>query len=157
MSKRPVILVFDDQWATRESVLKSLIGDQVDLREISHFTRESLNRGEAGVMITPELVAKADPAVIITDLSIVPSLEGDWGKGVKMLGLLRRIESLKSVPVLVVSDFANDERAQDQLRRVGVSKENMFYWQDLTKKDSREREKFRMAIEKVLEIKTSED
>jgi len=152
VGEKPLILVFDDQWATRQTILRELIGDRAEIRDISHFTQESLQRGEAAVMVSPELVAKAKPTALIMDLSVVPSLEGDWSKGVKVLRLLRQFKPLEKIPVLVVSDYANHQQAQFQLKSLGVPDGKMFFWPDLSKSGSSEQQKFRKTISEVLHL-----
>jgi len=149
MNKKPLILVFDDAWATRRSVLEPLISDQAEVRDVSFFTQESLEKGEAGVFLPPGLIVEAKPSAIIVDLAIVPSLEGAWDQGIRLLRILSDQSELREVPILVVSDYAKNPQAKALLEKASINLKGLFEWSDLQELDT-EKLRFKKTIEDIL-------
>jgi hypothetical protein len=146
-----IIIVLDDQWNTREPVLKRLIGDRAEVQGISKFTVT----GEAAPAIIIDMMAQLNPAAIIADLAIIPEREDGKRereenpmRGIDLLSRVRLDPLLGATPLLVVSNHTKDRRLKAHFDRLGVL--GAFEWGRIREGDRTVLEEFSLALDKAL-------
>jgi hypothetical protein len=137
--KKPVIFVLDPNVLHRPTLEYILAGllDRVEIFWHSHFSRSFIKVGGIDGYVGPESIAFKKPALIISELEVVP-LEaipgGDEGYyGLEMLGNVRKAKLLKLVPLIVISSKNWLERIKKESREgpVKLKEEWGFVWNDL--------------------------
>lgn len=157
--QKPTVLIIDDDYKdpkTRKPIrlilFGELIGDIANLHGISFFTRNSLKKGDVGVGREPEDILKYNPELILLDLELIKDT-GDWKEGLQYIYKKLRTNPLtKKIPVLIVSQFANEAKSSKYNPDIPVDK--FFMWGSLMDDRENERDRFKKMVKKILECKS---
>jgi CheY-like chemotaxis protein len=134
------ILVLDDQPKEREAKLEELLGRLGKLRWLGNYSRESFRLGEIAISVLSSDIAKTPPDLIILDLCLLG--DGDPQRGLQVWAKLKGSKRLEKIPVLIVSDRANDKGIPEKIRKAGFSDDAVFNWNKLYQDEAESTERF---------------
>lgn len=121
--KKPVICVLDPI-GLHATILGFVLGellDRVEIFWVASFSRTFIGMNGINESLSPHLIAEKKPVLFISELEVIP---GEYSYGVEMLQNIRAEESLKNIPLVVISNKACFARATgesaDDLKKLGI-------------------------------------
>ncbi len=130
--RKPVICVLDPNklhQPTLEHILAGLL-DKIEISWHSQFSRTSIGMGGIDDNIGPASIAFKRPALIISELEVVPD---EPYYGLEMLGNIRLVQLLKPVPLMVISggELLEKIKKESRINPHGLRAKCGFAWNDL--------------------------
>lgn len=145
---KPLIVILDDEWDIRRAVYEQLLGDRVEIRPFTNFSRRDIDRHTLSSAIPMKALLGLNPSLLIADLSVLEGVD-DPDTGLSLLQTLREDPKLGDIRIMVVSDHVNDPSVANTLNRLGIT--HVVYYQDLLKEDSAAKEIFKRGIKEALD------
>jgi len=153
--KKPVICVFDPVAVHAVIFDSALAGlrDRADVHWQASFSHTSIENGGIDGKTDSDLIAAKKPTLLVSELEIIP--DGGCHFGMKLMQNLRLVKSLKSTPLVVISNinyFQEVLQAELYNSFTDLRVDAVFFWGNLERKPDDQLRLFNF-VAKILGLK----